>query len=250
MLVFVSRSCNRLLLSYTLNFTLTTLGGPSARRATWLSYYTVSNWYNIKMEKVNFLPNGQWTLEKAEPKNMDHYKFGNRNPDYKITDADAAKHQDMAYQKALAHSKHSVRNMLNDKGELEDHIMLHRGIGNYNPEATTGHNAMKISPTHIESDDTNVHTLLPHVAKNYSYKYPTDEEGEEIPDGTPTKGKVLSFWVPKSKVHYMGGYLGEGSVGTDEHAESQKHTSIMPGKFKRATPEEVSLVSKYKPEQY
>lgn len=198
------------------------------------------------MEKLNFLPNGQWELSKAEPHGMDHYSFGNRNPEFKITGEDTQKHQDIAHRKALNHSKHSVKKIPNDSGELEDHILLHRGITHYNPNETTGHNAMKITPSHVESDDTNVHTLLPHIANAYSVNYPKDEDGAET-DGPTSSGKTLSFWVPKSKIHHMGGYTG-GNF--DEHAEQQKHTSVMPGKFKRATPEEVALVSNYTPEKY
>ena len=200
-------------------------------------------WYNVSMEELNFLPNGQWQLSKAEPGNMDHYSFGNSAPDFKITGADVQKHQDIAYKKALSHSKHSVKKMVNEDGEPEDHIMLHRGLTTYN-KSETGRNTMKITPSHIESEDTNVHTLLPHIANAYATKYPTNEDGEEV-NGPTTKGKVLSFWVPKSKIHHMGGYIGESKF--DNHAESQKHTSVMPGKFKRATPEEVSLVSNYTP---
>jgi len=196
------------------------------------------------MEKITYLTNGQWILEKGEPEGyVDHYSFGNHRPDHVFTGADAIAHQQIAHEKALKFNKHSVKKMPNEKGEQEDHILLHRGIEDYDKKNVDEYNRFKITPTHIESKDAGVHTLLPEIADSYSNKYETDDEGEEMQDSEPRKGKTVSFWVPKSKIHHMGGYAG-ASQKLDTHAENQKHTSIHPGTFQRATPEEVALVRK------
>jgi hypothetical protein len=188
------------------------------------------------MEKISYLPNGQWILEKAKPETKgEAWHYGEAKVPF--TDEHAIEQQDYAHDMAASHSKHAVKKMLNEKGEMEDHVMLHRGITGYDPEKSDEYNKLSISPTHIESSDHSVHTLYHDVAGSYSKK-------------TGSSGKVLSFWVPKSKIKSMGQKNVEHLITNrqtlkqiyDEHADTQKHTSIHPGKFQRATPEEVQRV--------
>jgi hypothetical protein len=194
------------------------------------------------MEKITYLPNGQWELVKGEPKMVDHYAM--HLPGNQFTDKDQTKQQDLAHSKALDYNKKSVKIMHNENGELEPHILLHRGVTEYSPDSASQPNGIHVSPTHVSTSTDSVHTLRPDIADIYATVYPENEPDYDMSDGPSyesgtgphKKGPVFSFWVPKSKIHYMGGYSGDRDF--DTHAEDQKHTSIRPGKYIRASESE------------
>lgn len=189
------------------------------------------------MEKITYLPNGQWELAKGEPKIVDHYSM--HLPGNQFTDKDQAKQQDDAHSKALDYNKKSVKIMQNEHGQFEPHILLHRGVTEYSPDSASQPNGIHVSPTHVSTSTDSVHTLRPDIADIYATTYPEDDpdyDSSQASTGPNKKGPVFSFWVPKSKIHYMGGYGGNRDF--DTHAEDQKHTSIRPGKYVRASESE------------
>lgn len=209
------------------------------------------------------------SLDKARPfptaADASYYSIGDNLPQFTGKDA---QHAQKDVIKEIINNEHlngkAYKNMLNpNTGKQELHIMVHRGISAH-PDEEGGFNKLLIRDNHIEQPTNAVHTLSPRVAHDYSNK----EKG----------GGVLSFWIPISQVNSMGRYFSagaknrlavpnkmfEGQTAThynektnelyekpvdpdDEresyakniHATSEQHISIKPGKYQRATEQDL-----------
>lgn len=111
---------------------------------------------------------------------------------------EAVTHQNIAINRALNFNKNSVKQMPNEDGVTEPHVLVHRGLHRYNSSEAAESNKLKISPTHVSSLTDSVHTLDPNYASNYTSGYSEDGDFR-----LPGIGRVFSFWVPKSKIHIV-----------------------------------------------
>jgi hypothetical protein len=131
--------------------------------------------------------------------------------------------------------------MLNEDGIVEPHVLVHRGLSHYSSSEAAEPNKLKISPRHVSSLTDSVHTLDPGYASCYTSSY--SEDGDFKLPGT---GRVFSFWVPKSKIHIVRDSYEDIEPRLDDKGFAYPENffvAVMPGKYKRATPEEIMSVS-------
>ena len=227
------------------------------------------------MEKIVFLPNGQWQLEKTRPHIGNSYIYNLNSSDKSKSYSDEDLHRNQMdvlslYQK---HRPNSIKIMPHN-GKDEYHVLMHRGESlsakNANKQDPNGFNRYAVSDTHVNFPSDSVNTMDYGHAKDYA-------------DGDKQKN-THSFWVPISKIHAHGGshvdsaldprhhniddikdlyndesdmrsYLDSSDKELRDEAESNLreyaaadlgshhyengHIAIMPGKYQRASQEEL-----------
>lgn len=136
------------------------------------------------------------SLNKARPNPVTHSYYDIDSSPY--TEKDAHKAQMHAIKTVINKDlfpNSPYKTMINEEtGKPEVHIAVHRGIGsNFDPDAS-GENKFKVTDSHIESNSSSVHTLYPSVAREYAGK----------------GGKVISVWVPVSKINALAEYHHAG----------------------------------------
>mgnify|MGYP003330635023 FL=1 len=171
-------------------------------------------------ELLKTLSNGQWVLEKIN-RNL----YGSPE-EYGV---DPAREQEETISRAKSLNPDGVRSMKNQHGIEEPHILVHRGLHSYSASQSKNPNMLKITPSHVETFTNSVHTLDLGYADAYTTGYSEDGATE-----LPGKGRVFSFWVPKSHVLAVG---EEHEVKRDDSGKPNPENhfvSIKPGKYKRA----------------
>jgi hypothetical protein len=178
------------------------------------------------MERIKISKNGQWQLVKSLNRNL--YAPPEEH------NVDPAREQQEAMSRAKGLNTNYVKNMNNHAGVEEPHVLVHRGIHSYKESESQEENKMKITPSHVETSSHSVHTLDPDYAHGYTTAYSEDGYTE-----LPGTGRVFSFWVPKSKINTVGEYDEFKHDPSGVPYPDNYFISIQPGKYTRATPEEV-----------
>jgi hypothetical protein len=75
--------------------------------------------------------------------------------------------------------------MPNERGSPELHVMVHRGVNDFNPNAE-GKNMLKVNNTHVQTSTDSVHSLYPSAAHEFS----SSGDPAAEPD-FPKEGKAL-----------------------------------------------------------
>lgn len=162
------------------------------------------------MEKITYLPNGQWNLEKAKPAAHESYIYNLRSGDANrsYSGKDLLANQDKVVSDYKQKIPHAIKTMPNDTGSPEEHVLMHRGEDSRatasNAKKPQDFNRYKADDSHIHFSDDSVNT--PNYSEAMQY---TDKANP----------KVHSFWVPKSKLH------AEGD-SHQKHILDKDHTSI------------------------
>lgn len=180
------------------------------------------------MEQIRFHKNGQWQLIKSSNRNL--YAPPEKHG------VDPSREQQEALSRAKGFNASYVKNVKNSNGIEEPHVLVHRGIHSYKESESQDPNKLRITPSHIETSTHSVHTLDPHYAGAYTTAHSEDGDTQ-----LPGVGRVFSFWVPKSKINTVGEYhdIQRDSSGTPY--PDNYFISIQPGKYTRATPEEINV---------
>ena len=194
------------------------------------------------MEKLTFSPNGQWELSKAIPKCTDVYN-NLSIPENNYTGIDKENIQNHVVKEAAKLNR--VKHITNpETGEPEPHVLVHYGMFGYGEKN-------KVAPWKDDNPNFNNYKILDngdiHIAgKNggvvshsarYSSKFAKPEaqdpsepdEAEYMSSIDPKDSKLMSFWVPKSKI----------AMSQNEDGGGTMFNRIDSGKYTPATWDEV-----------
>ena len=176
------------------------------------------------MEKLTFLPNGQWELlEKMSWGSpiYDQLKHGN-SPFKNAKTIQNAKTDAVNTIKGQDYSKtQEMPNLQTGKDEL--HVLLHRGLGGgeNNGEidpAATGPNMLDFSNGKtIKTTHNSIHTSHPDEAIGHA------EEQD-------SNGIHLSHWVPISSIHGSGKFIDKAHNHQEEGDDM--HYLVAPGEYR------------------
>lgn len=165
----------------------------------------------MSMEKITYLPNGQWKLEKMAWGHKDYALTSHGDNPY--TDEEKQAHRDsvMAY---VAEKGYDIKDI-----DGQPHILVHRGLNDREEIDPKGKGPNKIDFSNkgiISTTHNSIHTLERGGADEYAM-----DHGE-------SDGSSFSFWVPLTHV------IGHGpSINDDlEVPDYHEHVTISPGNFK------------------
>lgn len=176
------------------------------------------------MEKIEFLPNGQWQLAKAwGTPTYDHLEHGDSPFKDKQTIEQAKKN----VIESLKNQKHAVTKMMPNlqTGNDELHVLLHRGVSggvNHGTEGITdaeeGPNMINFSNGKtVKTTHNSIHTSHPEEAEGHA----TDRDDF---------GALVSHWVPISSIHGNGEFI-DNKLGGKEKGDDYHHL-IAPGEYR------------------
>jgi hypothetical protein len=114
------------------------------------------------------------------------------DPKKRYTGKDLEENQE----RAVNEPSHQVKNMINhETGNVEPHVAMHWGGPDvdltYQPDRQLNSFLVKDGKVHVASKNGAVMSTHP----TYSHDFATEE------DHVAPKGRLFSFWVPKSKIH-------------------------------------------------
>lgn len=190
------------------------------------------------MEKINYLSNGQWKLEKAKSDMPGPYDIDHNNPAHKYKDNENIKHMRHTFKTAGNQSHKAMKMEVNPTtGKSEPHIMLHRGMPDSQMAMNSkrhGNQKFEVTDTHINHEGTGVHTAEYSMADAYSGGY----------GGGEGKARVHSFWVPMTNIIQNASFHNEKSG----NLSAGNHITVGPGNYKKISEDEKKdMMSKLDP---
>ncbi|MCK5610581.1 hypothetical protein KAR91_52395 [Candidatus Pacearchaeota archaeon] len=183
----------------------------------------------MDLEKIKYLPNGQWELAKAKTEMPGPYAIEHDNPDHKYKGKDLHQHIRHTIKTASTQPHKALKMDINPAtGKNEPHIMLHRGMPDSNMPMDSkrlGNQKFEVTDSHVNHEKTGVHTAIYNVADSYSGGY----------GGGKGEAQVHSFWVPVT--HVMNN-LSFANIKNERQNEHGDHMTVGPGNYKKISEEE------------
>lgn len=201
------------------------------------------------MEKITYLPNGQWKLEKGVKQRLAPKPEGSHITDnseaYELADMKSIPFRSQMHilKQFQESNPHSVKR-IGDKV----HVLLHRGI---DPEADT---TRLRSPMKVHEDKSLEHNENGMYTNDYNYASQwTNKDFNGIPH---------SVWVPLSNIEASANYVGDlgrnqlSAENPDidmDHIEDAgfstkrytDHIIVKPGKYQHASKEDLEAFNNY-----
>ena len=176
------------------------------------------------MEKITYLPNGQWELAKGVPTKPGSYD-GGRGYGLDLTDSsgvytgkDLDRMVDAGFKSSSDTNKARVKKMINsDTGKPEDHLLVHFGMGgDIQNNLSQDLNNFKLH------EDGHVG-----VVGNQGALVSGDPEfSAGFASGNKGSGHLLSFWVPRSKIAHMNSHPFQNVSGYSHMNREQRNKFI------------------------
>lgn len=211
--------------------------------------------YNEPLEKIGYLSNGQWFIDNLnkgvnqDPRIIDGYMLPQHGEILTGKHAERAQQRVVQLSADLPFKGHKVMPRV-DNGKPELHILIHRGIARNVNKRSKGRNMLNMQEKGVVSSHyPSVHTLSPFYASSFTH----------------FEGKVHSFWVPISDVIGDREYIKNAKfmdpkhpdpvhpvtgekLNREKHIEkdpfSRNHVVIKPGRWRRATKQEIGDIHK------